>query len=56
MRLVLMEVDDIEHYEEEEVVYINGGLPRDEDGYFYDQMYNEYQRAKPPMDRSKDDL
>ena len=34
IKLVLViEVDDLEQYEEEEVVYIDGFLPRDEDGY-----------------------
>ena len=29
------------HYEEEEIIYVNGGIPRDEDDELYIQEYIE---------------
>ena len=34
--------EDFEPYEEEEVIYVDGGLPRDEYGYLGDPTYIEY--------------
>ena len=38
-----------EPYAEEEIIYIDGGIPRDEVGYFSNQVYSEYRGVEPPM-------
>ena len=52
MRLVpVIEDEYFDPYEEEEIIYIDGGFSKDEDVYYYDQMGNEYQRHKLLMAR-----
>ena len=36
-------------YEEEEILYVDGGLPRDEDDEFYFPSYREYIKYYCPM-------
>ena len=46
MKLVPVIEEDCEQYEEEEeAIYIDGGLPRNEYGYFSKQFYSDYRVA-----------
>ena len=49
MRLILVGDEYFDPCEEEETIYIDGGLPWDEDGYFCNQVYSEYRGVEPPM-------
>ena len=48
--------EDFEPYEEEEVIYVDGGLPRDEYGYLGDPMYNEHRWSEATKGQLISDL
>ena len=51
MRLLPVIEEDLKQYEEEEVLYIDGGFPisREEDNLFYEPIYINDRRIDPPM-------
>ena len=50
MRLIQV-VEDVyfEKFVEEEILYVDGVLPRVKDDEFYNQSYSEYISSDPPM-------